>query len=184
MGFAVAELSLGVLDSRGRLIDAMRHGASNRTQTAIYVSSTDPWHRAVDRDRGLEQPGFDRVFQKRNHARASDDGSPWGALYDTPANAAAEIRFLQARGYPFRQVELGEEPDGQNQVSTRRTSPNCSSNLRTPFMRSTRGLRRVVPAFSRRSQTLGWTRMRIIPGHDISFGLPGGARPPERSGIL
>ena len=38
---------------------------------------------------------------------------PVGLLYDTPENAAAEIRFLKARGYPVRQIEMGEEPDGQ-----------------------------------------------------------------------
>ena len=113
MGYAVAELSLGVLDARGRLVDAIRHGASNRSQTPIYVSSTDPWHRAIDRDLALEQPGFDRVFQS-GLTRGLPMMIPVGALYDTPANAAAEIRFLRARGYAVRQVELGEEPDGQN----------------------------------------------------------------------
>jgi hypothetical protein len=34
-------------------------------------------------------------------------------LYDNPENAANEIAYLQARGYPIRYVELGEEPDGQ-----------------------------------------------------------------------
>ncbi len=113
MGFAVAELGLGALDGKGRFVDAIRHGTSSRTQTPIYVSSTDPWHRAVDRDANLEQPGFDRVFQS-GLTRGLPMMVPVGALYDTPANAAAEVRFLKARGYPVRQVELGEEPDGQN----------------------------------------------------------------------
>ena len=38
---------------------------------------------------------------------------PVGVLYDNPENAAAEIRFLKARGYPIHQFEMGEEPDGQ-----------------------------------------------------------------------
>jgi hypothetical protein len=38
---------------------------------------------------------------------------PAPILYDTPDNAAAEIRYLKARGYPINQIELGEEADGQ-----------------------------------------------------------------------
>jgi len=38
---------------------------------------------------------------------------PVAVLYDTPENAAAEIKYLTARGYPIERVELGEEPDGQ-----------------------------------------------------------------------
>jgi hypothetical protein len=38
---------------------------------------------------------------------------PVPVLYDTPENAASEIRYLKARGYPVERAELGEEPDGQ-----------------------------------------------------------------------
>ena len=38
---------------------------------------------------------------------------PAPVLYDTPENAAAEIRYLTARGYPIDRVEMGEEADGQ-----------------------------------------------------------------------
>jgi hypothetical protein len=38
---------------------------------------------------------------------------PVGSFYDTPDNAAAEIRYVKNRGWPATQVELGEEPDGQ-----------------------------------------------------------------------
>jgi hypothetical protein len=39
--------------------------------------------------------------------------TPVGLLYDTPENAAAEIRYLKSRGYPVDRVEMGEEPDEQ-----------------------------------------------------------------------
>ena len=113
MGYAIREIGLGVIGSDGRFFDAMRHAPAGDDQTNVYVSSTDPWHRAIDRDPDVEQPGFDRVY-----GSGLTRGLPLmvsvGPLYDTPQNAAAEIRFLEARGYPIREVEIGEEPDGQN----------------------------------------------------------------------
>ena len=122
MGYAIGEIGLGVVSPTGRLVDAVRHAPSGADQTNVYVSSTDPWHRAVDRDPDIEQPGFDRVF-----GHGLTNGLPMmvtvGALYDTPENTAAEIRFLKARGYPVRAVEIGLEPDGQN------VSPEDSAEL-------------------------------------------------------
>ena len=90
----------------------MRHGKSRETQTRFFVSSTDPWHRASDLDKTVEQPGIDRVL-----ASGLTRGLPVlmavGALYDTPDNAAALLRYLRRRGYPLRGIEVGEEPDGQ-----------------------------------------------------------------------
>ncbi|MBO9557676.1 MAG: discoidin domain-containing protein [Caulobacter sp.] len=112
LGFAIRELSVGSIDAQGRFVDLVRHAKDGRAQTYAQVSSTDPWHRAVDRDLDLEQPGLDRVF-----ASGLTSGRPMmvpiGVLYDTPENAAALIRYLHRRGYPVTQVELGEEPDGQ-----------------------------------------------------------------------
>jgi F5/8 type C domain len=113
IGFAIGEVGFGLEARNGGLVDVVRHAADHDKQTLIYVSSTDPWHRAIDRDVNLEQAGFDRVYAS-GLGRGLPVMIPVGALYDTPANAAAEIRFLRARGYPVRQVEIGEEPDGQN----------------------------------------------------------------------
>src|SRR5260370_5359493 len=81
-------------------------------QTVVYVSSTDPWHRDIDRDDATEQPGFDFIFQS-----GLTNGLPLllpvAVLYDVPENAAAEIRYLTSRAYRVDQVEMGEEPDGQ-----------------------------------------------------------------------
>ena len=38
---------------------------------------------------------------------------PIPMLYSTPDNATAEIRYLEASGYPIARIEMGEEPDGQ-----------------------------------------------------------------------
>jgi hypothetical protein len=112
LGFAIDELYIGTLEDNGAFHDAIAHAASNKAQTVTYTSSTDPWHRAVDLDPNTEQPGFDLVFGSglTNNLPVM---MPVGVLYDTPENAAAEIRFLKARGYSVRQIEMGEEPDGQ-----------------------------------------------------------------------
>ncbi|MDE2405560.1 MAG: discoidin domain-containing protein [Sphingomonadales bacterium] len=111
-GFAVREVGAGRLGQDGRLVDLVRHAAARNAQTFAHVSSTDPWHRATDRDPRLEQPGLDRVFRS-GLGNGRPIMVPVGVLYDTPDDAAAELRFLRRRGYPVRQVELGEEADGQ-----------------------------------------------------------------------
>ena len=110
-GFAIREVGLGTR-AAGRLVDAVRHGASVRSQSVAVVSSTDPWHRASDLDPGLDQPGIDAVaasglLQDRPLLVAVP------LLYGTPDDAVALLRHLQARSVPIRALELGEEPDGQ-----------------------------------------------------------------------
>lgn len=112
LGYAIRELYLGVLDGKGKLKDIIKHSASNKRQTLMVVSSTDPWHRAVDRNPKSVHPGFDRIMAS-GLGRGQAVLIPAAVLYDTPENAAAEIRFLKSRGFPVSQVELGEEPDGQ-----------------------------------------------------------------------
>jgi hypothetical protein len=64
---------------------------------------------------------------------------PVGVLYDTPENAAAEIRYVRRRGWPVRQVELGEEPDGQA------VSPEDYADL---YLETAKVLHGVDPALS------------------------------------
>ncbi len=113
LGYAVRELFLGVLDRQGRLQDVIKHRATNKKQTMMTVSSTDPWHRAIDRNPMTTQPGFDLIVTS-GLGQGNPILMPVAMLYDIPENAAAEIRFLKSRGFPLGQVELGEEPDGQN----------------------------------------------------------------------
>jgi len=112
LGYAIREIAVGTLNADARFHDEIHHAPNNDNQTPVYVSSTDPWHREIDKDQLIEQPGFDRVFRS-----GLTNGLPpllaVPLLYDTPENAATEIGYLKARGYPVDRVELGEEPDGQ-----------------------------------------------------------------------
>src|SRR5262249_2811602 len=112
LGFAIREIELGKLDKTNRFRDYIRHARDRHRQTVIYVSSTDPWHRAEDIDFSIEQPGLDFILQGKltNGLPAL---VPTGVLYDTPENATAEINYLLRRNYNLEGVELGEEPDGQ-----------------------------------------------------------------------
>lgn len=112
LGFAVREIELGEIANDGQFHDLVRHAPGRHGQTIVYVSSTDPWHRAQDIDGKTEQPGLDFVLRSRltNNLPAL---IPLGILYDTPDNGVAEIQYLLKRHYPLDGIELGEEPDGQ-----------------------------------------------------------------------
>ena len=112
LGYAVREIGLGVRDDAGAYHELLAHGASREKQSIIWASSTDSWHRAIDRDDRVEQPGFD-LLVSRSLWGAEPAMIPVGLLYDTPENAAAELSFLRHRGYPVGRVELGEEPEEQ-----------------------------------------------------------------------
>jgi hypothetical protein len=112
LGFAIREIGLGASDENNHFDDQVRHGPSRENQTVIYVSSTDPWHRASDIDDKTEQPGLDFILRSELTNRLPVL-VPVGVLYDTPDNAAAQIKYLLGRGYSIEQIELGEEPDGQ-----------------------------------------------------------------------
>jgi len=112
VGFAVREIELGQVDKKGHFQDHVRHARDRHRQTVIYVSSTDPWHRAEDIDYSIEQPGLDFILRSKlpNNLPVL---VPLGVLYDTPENAVAEINYLLRRSYRLEGIELGEEPDGQ-----------------------------------------------------------------------
>jgi F5/8 type C domain len=112
LGFAIREIELGSIDGKDLFHDFIRHAADRYRQSVIYVSSTDPWHRAEDIDYKIEQPGLDFILRS-----ALTNGVPAlipvGVLYDTPENATSEINYLLKRQYSLEGIELGEEPDGQ-----------------------------------------------------------------------
>lgn len=112
LGYALREIYAGFMDASGNFNDLIHHSKDHNEQTVIYVSSTDPWHRATDRDIRTEQPGFDLVFRSGlTNRQPMLTAVP--LLYDTPENAAAEVEYLKARNYPVTHVELGEEPEEQ-----------------------------------------------------------------------
>jgi hypothetical protein len=122
VGYAVGEISIGQLDGRGVFHDFVRHvgctaapyvaNTCGANQTATYTSSLDPWHAAANRVRDQEQPGLD-LIARSGLTRGVGAIYPVPMLYSTPANAVAEVRYLEARGYKIAGIELGEEPDGQ-----------------------------------------------------------------------
>ena len=111
LGFAIRELYAGTLDRNGSLQDRVAHAANGKTQTKIVTLSRSlaPRHRPRREDRTARHRPLHALRADARPPRLM----PTGLLYDTPENAAAEIRFLKARGYDVRQIELGEEPDGQ-----------------------------------------------------------------------
>ncbi|HKW45048.1 MAG TPA: discoidin domain-containing protein, partial [Candidatus Eremiobacteraceae bacterium] len=122
VGYAIDELSVGRMDAGGSFHDYVHHStcsgerpgafACGVPQTVTYVSSVDPWHGVSNRVRNQEQPGLDMIARS-GLTRGIGAIYPVPMLYSTPANAAAEIRYLESRGYKIAAIELGEEPDGQ-----------------------------------------------------------------------
>jgi F5/8 type C domain len=112
LGYGIRELYLGTIAPNGGIHDVIRHTA-DRAQTTTIVSSVDPWHEAaVVNDHG-DQVGFD-LFYTSGITRGLPAMIPVAMLYDTPENAAAEIAYIEKRGYPISYVEMGEEPDGKH----------------------------------------------------------------------
>lgn len=110
LGFSIRELYLGT-GGTGSFTDKVVHRA-DKTQTNMYASSTDPWHREQDLDGDYEHASFKRVFDS-----GLTKGKPLMAavpvLYGVPEDAGALLRYLREQGYPVNQIEMGEEPDGQ-----------------------------------------------------------------------
>jgi F5/8 type C domain len=125
VGYAVEDVGVGRIDSSGRFHDLVvrsKYGSCHgelvctpdaRRQTLIWTSSDDPWHDDAGKVHGdQDQPGLDLVTRS-GLTRGLPTIYPVPVLYSTPANAANEVRYLEARHYPISYVEMGEEVDGQ-----------------------------------------------------------------------
>jgi len=113
VGYAIGEIGAGNFNSLGEFIDLVKH-VPTQAQTVTQVSSVDPWHTDAGIVSSRIQTGFDLFFTSgyTNHLPAL---IPVAMFYTTPEDAAAEIAYIEKRGYPISGVEMSEEPDG-NQI--------------------------------------------------------------------
>jgi len=110
VGYAIREIGVGNFNSLGQFVDLVAH-APDQTQTITQASSTDPWHTSEGKIPFRIQTGFDLFFTSgyTNHLPAM---IPIAMIYTTPEDSAAELSYIEKRGYPVSYVEMGEEPDG------------------------------------------------------------------------
>jgi len=113
VGYAMQQIAAGTIDANGPFIEAPKDPTEK--ETTYCVSSIDPWHSAEDvNDSGAYQhTGFDILFTSglTNNLPAM---IPVTLLYGTPEDAAAQIAYIEKRGYPIGYIEMGEEPDGKH----------------------------------------------------------------------
>lgn len=110
VGYAINEISAGNFNTQGEFVDLVKH-TPGQAQTLTQASSTDPWHTEKDIVGSRIQTGFDLFFTSgyTNHLPAM---IPIAMIYATPEDSAAELAYIEKRGYAVSYVEMGEEPDG------------------------------------------------------------------------
>ena len=115
VGYAIRQITAGTMGQG----DAFSEVTSEpKEPLATYTaSSIDPWHSAADaRDDGMYQhTGLDLFFTSgiTNNLPAM---IPVTMLYGTPEDSAAQISYLEKRGYSIGYIEMGEEPDGKHML--------------------------------------------------------------------
>ena len=114
VGYAIQSLAAGNVNGNGDFVDVAKD-ATGRARPTYCSSSIDPWHSAADVNAGgrYQHTGFDLFFTSgiTNNLPAM---IPVTLLYGTPDDAAAQIAYVEKRGYPVAYVEMGEEPDGKH----------------------------------------------------------------------
>jgi hypothetical protein len=114
LGYAIKQIEIGTTNAPDQFTPAV-NDRPDQPIVSYCSSSIDPWHSAVDVNAsGTEQhSGFDIFFTSglTNNLPAI---IPVTMLYGTPDDAAAQIAYIEKRGYPISGVELGEEPDGKH----------------------------------------------------------------------
>lgn len=131
VGYAIQDIHLGTIDAAGAFVEVQTpaitvpvtrragaqapRGQAGPRPVSYTASSIDPWHAAIDVNAtgSAQHTGFDLFFTSgiTNNLPAM---IPVTMLYGTPDDAAAQIAYIEKRGYPISYIELGEEPDGKH----------------------------------------------------------------------
>ena len=113
MGYAIHQIAAGTLDPSGTFSEVTK--TPDERLTTYAASSIDPWHSAADVNNSgnYQHTGFDLLFTSglTNNLPAM---IPVAMLYGTPEDAAAQIAYIERRGFPIAYIEMGEEPDGKH----------------------------------------------------------------------
>ena len=115
VGYAIQQIHAGSVDASGAFNDVTK-GTSEKGAPTYCSSSIDPWHSAEDVNAtggNYQHTGFDLFFTSgiTNNLPAM---IPVTMLYGTPEDSAAQIAYIEKRGYPIGYIEMGEEPDGKH----------------------------------------------------------------------
>lgn len=110
VGYAISEISVGNFNTLGQFVDLVKHSPS-QAQTLTQASSVDPWHTADGIISTRIQTGFDLFFNS-GYTNGLPAMIPIAMIYATPEDSAAELAYIEKRGYSVSYVEMGEEPDG------------------------------------------------------------------------
>jgi hypothetical protein len=114
VGYAIQEIKIGTVDASGAFTEAVTD-AADQGKISYCSSSIDPWHSAGDANTsgGGQHSGFD-IFYTSGLTNNLPAMIPVTMLYGTPDDAAAQIAYIEKRGYPISYIEMGEEPDGKH----------------------------------------------------------------------
>ena len=115
VGYAIRDLYAGTYTANDEFVDLVKHQPDGG-QTVVHASSADSWHSAADLTAEAgDQTGMDLFYTSgiTHHLPAM---IPIAILYSTPEDAAAQIAYVEKRGYQISYVEMGEEPDGQKML--------------------------------------------------------------------
>src|SRR6266404_3421619 len=106
VGYAIQQIEVGTLDPSKNFVPVAK--SPTEPATTYTASSIDPWHSTEDaRDGGdYQHTGFDLFFTSgiTNNLPAM---IPVTMLYGTPDDAAAQIAYIEKRGYPISYIEMG-----------------------------------------------------------------------------